>query len=44
MLGDIILAIKQAIKEFFCVHNYETNYVHQVGRSYEQCTKCGRIK
>lgn len=44
MLGDIILAIKQVLKEFFCVHSYETHYVHQVGRSYEQGTKCGRIR
>ena len=44
MLGDMILAVKQAIKEFFCIHSYETHYVHQVGRSYEQCTKCGRIR
>jgi hypothetical protein len=44
MLGDIILAVKQAFKEFFCIHNYTTHYVHPVGRSYEKCTKCGRIR
>ena len=31
-------------KETFCIHDYKTIYIHQVGTSYEKCTKCGRVK
>ena len=44
MFGDLVLEIKRIIKQFFCIHNYKIHYVHQVGRSYEECTKCGKIK
>lgn len=44
MIGDLILWIKQFFKETFCIHDYKNHYIHQIGTSYEKCTKCGRIK
>lgn len=43
MIGDWILAIKQWWKQLWCIHDYKTHYVHQAGRSYEECSKCERI-
>jgi hypothetical protein len=44
MFGDLILKIKEKWKQFWCIHDYKQHYVHQVGRSYDECSKCGRIR
>jgi hypothetical protein len=38
MIGDIILWIKDFLKNIFCIHNYEYNCL------LKRCKKCGRIK
>ena len=44
MFGDTILMIKEWWTQFWCIHDYKTHYVHQVGRSYDECSKCGRTR
>lgn len=45
MLGDLILFIKQILKEhIFCIHNYKPNIVGMGEYMFYECTKCGRIK
>jgi hypothetical protein len=41
MIGDLILKIKQFIKEQTCIHNYKAK-VWLNGR--ETCIKCSKIK
>ncbi len=42
MLGDIILWITKAIKQFFCLHNYR--YAGKLDFRYEVCPKCDKLK
>jgi hypothetical protein len=41
MIGNLILNIKNFIKEQFCIHNYKAK-IWLNGRS--TCIKCGKIK
>lgn len=46
MVGDIILWIKQFIKQQTCIHNYKPNRISLIlkGHGFDECTKCGKIK
>lgn len=44
MFGDLILYIRQFIKEFFCIHDYQTHYTIMGEWSYDKCSKCERVK
>lgn len=46
MLGDLILWLKEDIKQFFCLHDYEIKQRkdYPPGRDYKVCKKCGRVK
>ncbi|QOI58230.1 hypothetical protein [Enterococcus phage EFA-1] len=46
MLGDFILWCKEALRENFCIHDYEPFGAYKsynVG-AHEKCKKCGRLK
>ena len=42
MIGDLILSIRQWIKQNFCIHDYRPTCYG--GHYYRQCIKCGRVK
>ena len=45
MLGDLILAVKDVLKQFFCIHDYKDNVINTYPPAYyKECKKCGRIK
>lgn len=44
MIGDIILWIKQFIKQQACLHDYKVIYRKDTGDSFYNCCKCDKIK
>lgn len=44
MIGDIILSLKKWLKQQTCLHNYKWVYRRDNGGSFEECTKCERIR
>lgn len=45
MVGDIVLAIKLAIKQQFCLHEYEEKVIRAIPpHFYMECKKCERVK
>ena len=43
MIGDIILWIKEFVKQQTCIHNYITINRKDTGGSFELCSKCDKI-
>lgn len=43
MICNIIVNIKQWIKQNLCIHDYRPTYYGDQ-KCYRQCVKCGRIK
>ena len=41
MIGDLILKIKQYIKEQTCIHNYKERIFMD---GFSTCIKCGKLK
>lgn len=45
MIGDIILWIKQFIKQQTCIHDYKPNrIVNIMNRPFDECIKCDKLK
>ena len=44
MIGDLILWIKRVWKQQTCIHDYKWIHRKDTGGSFEQCSKCEKIR